>query len=131
MKTILIIDDSSTVFGIIEQIILDNDDFKQNVKVILAKDGLEGLLKIHDTNPNLVFIDYDMPYLTGFQVLNLIRNNDDYLYTPIVFLGNGENIFDKSYCSMFGVSDYLAKDIIKKEQIINLIQKHIVLNGDN
>ena len=131
MKTILIIDDSPTVFGIIEQIILDNDDLKQNVKVILAKDGLEGLLKIHDTNPNLVFIDYDMPYLTGFQVLNLIRNNDDYLYTPIVFLGNGENIFDKSYCAMFGVSDYLAKDIIKKEQIINLIQKHIVLNGDN
>ena len=66
MKTILIIDDSPTVFGIIEQIILDNDDFKQNVKVILAKDGLEGLLKINDANPNLVFIDYDMPYLTGF-----------------------------------------------------------------
>ena len=131
MKTILIIDDSPTVFGIIEQIILDNDDFKQNVKVILAKDGLEGLLKINDANPNLVFIDYDMPYLSGFQVLNLIRNNDDYLYTPIVFLGNGDNIFDKSYCSMFDVSDYLAKDIIKKEQIINLIQKHIILNGDD
>lgn len=131
MKTILIIDDSPTVFGIIEQIILDNEDLKQNIRIVLAKDGLEGLLKINENNPHLIFLDHEMPYLSGFQILNLIRNNNDYLYVPVVFLGNDNNIFDKSYCMMFGVSDYLAKDILKKEQIINLIQKYIVLDGDN
>jgi len=43
-------------------------------KVTLVKDGTEALIKLHETNYDLVILDYHMPDLSGIEVAQRYRN---------------------------------------------------------
>ena len=106
MKKILVIDDSPTIYGVIEQIVVNNPVLKEQVQVSFSSNGFDGLVKISETHPDLIFIDSEMPDLNGFQTITLIRNNDTCIDTPNVFL---------------------SKANLKKEQIQNIIHNHLSL----
>ena len=42
-------------------------------KVILAKDGVEGLEAVKNSDPDLIITDLQMPRIDGFELLNEIR----------------------------------------------------------
>lgn len=124
-KKILIIDDSPTIFGIIEQIILSEPEFKNQIDILRAVDGFDGLIKVASENPDLIFMDYDMPYLNGFQTTSLIKNNPDFIETPIIFFSGKYSVFDKVYGQMLGAEEYLSKDSLKKDSLKDIIKKYI------
>jgi len=67
----IIIDDEKPARDIIRTFLKDVAD----VEVIAeCQDGFAGLKAIQDMKPDLVFLDIQMPKLTGFEVLELIEN---------------------------------------------------------
>ena len=65
----IIIDDEKLARDLIRNYLQNHLD----IEVIAeCSDGFEGLKKIHDHQPDLVFLDIQMPKLTGFEMLELV-----------------------------------------------------------
>jgi two-component system LytT family response regulator len=57
-------------------------DFSEQVEIIgEASDGLSAVDKIDDLKPDLVFLDIQMPGLTGFEVLSRLQHNPQIIFT--------------------------------------------------
>lgn len=64
MKKILIIDDEDLIRRSLSRILT-----KQGFQVVEAQDGKQGLSVWLDQSPDVVLLDYMMPFLTGLEVL--------------------------------------------------------------
>lgn len=79
---------------------------KNGYAVIIAYDGLEGLQKVYDEQPDLVVLDLMLPEMDGWNVCEQIREDYD---TPIIMLtGRGES-YEKIRGLEIGADDYLVK----------------------
>jgi len=67
----LIIDDEKPARDIIRTFLKDFPEVEVTAE---CSDGFSGLKAIQEYNPDLVFLDIQMPKLTGFEVLELIDN---------------------------------------------------------
>ncbi len=76
--TTIIIDDESLARRIVRKYLSVHDDIK-----ILAEcsNGFEGVKKINELNPDLVFLDIQMPKLNGFEMLELLDNPPVIIFT--------------------------------------------------
>ncbi len=79
----------------------------KNYQVTLARDGVEGLEKWDQVNPDLIILDIMMPKMDGHKVLSLIRQKDEKL--PVLILSAKDGVKDKIKAFSQGVDDYLSK----------------------
>jgi two-component system LytT family response regulator/two-component system response regulator LytT len=88
-----------------------------------ASDGIDALTLIRELNPDLVFLDVQMPGLTGLEVARRLVVAD--LLRPLVFV----TAFDQYAVEAFSVNavDYLTKpvDAARLEQAIDKVRKQI------
>lgn len=101
---VLIIDDEPPAREIIRNFLSEHPEFE-----IIGEfaDGFSGLKAIQDLNPDLVFLDIQMPKLTGFEVLELIEN------PPVIIFSTA---FDQYAIKAFEMNavDYLLKPYSKE-----------------
>lgn len=95
----LIIDDESLAREIIKKYIEDNGKLDL---IGECSNGFEGLKKINDELPDLIFLDIQMPKINGFELLELLEN------PPVVIFTTA---FDQYALKAFEVNaaDYLLK----------------------
>jgi len=100
---ILIVDDSSTMRKIIKKhlIQLGYNDF------IEAQDGIDALEKVHDVD--LIFTDWNMPNMNGFEFLKKVRSNSEYNNKKIIMVTTESSKFDVIDAIKAGVTEYLIK----------------------
>lgn len=100
IKTILI-DDEPLARGIVRHYLSNFSDFEI---VAECDDGFEGLKAITEHQPNLVFLDVQMPKISGFEMLELIDAHPAIIFTTA---------FDEYAIKAFEVNavDYLLKPI--------------------
>ncbi len=87
---------------------------KEGYEVITARDGQQALDLSKQHRPDLIILDVMMPFKTGIEVCNLLRQLPDFRETPIVILTalNDENSHIKGLDS--GADDYISKPISTK-----------------
>ncbi len=79
--------------------------------------AFEVLHAMADFHPDMVLMDLYMPECDGTELTALIREREEFLHTPIVFL-SGESDVDKHYDALeAGGDDFLAKPIRPKHLI--------------
>lgn len=79
-KKVLIIDDDHGVVGIVK------DGLESiGLRVVVAFDGVQGVLQAHQTMPDVVLLDFNMPAGGGATVYERLRNSTDTCRIPIVF----------------------------------------------
>jgi two-component system LytT family response regulator len=111
MKTI-IIDDEALAIQIIKEYLSDID----NLEVIGEyHNGFDGLKAINDLKPDLVFLDIQMPKLTGFEMLELIENPPIIVFTT-AYEEFALKAFEKN------AIDYLLKPF-SKTRFVQAVQK--------
>jgi CheY-like chemotaxis protein len=59
-----------------------------NVKIVEAEDGKDALEKIPKENPDIVFLDYEMPSLDGKETLRALRSEREYRNLPVVIVSS-------------------------------------------
>lgn len=111
-KTILIIEDEKPIQNIIRAFLED-----AGYTVFLADDGVEGIAKFHECNPDLVLLDLLLPKVDGFAVCEVLRKESK---VPIIML----TALDDDDSQMKGF-DALADDYITKPFSMPLVVKRI------
>ncbi len=99
MKKVVIIDDEPLARKIVREYLKNYDDLEI---VGECGDGFEGLKVIKETKPDLVFLDIQMPKITGFELLELIPEPPFIIFTTA---------YDEYAIKAFDISavDYLLK----------------------
>lgn len=109
---ILVVEDDRAQ-GLFAESILRNAGMEAEV----VEDGLKIMEAMHRFQPDLVLMDLYMPNCDGAELTALIRERDEFLHTPIVFL-SGESDEDKHYEALSaGGDDFLSKPIRPKHLI--------------
>ncbi|MCX7562288.1 EAL domain-containing protein [Xanthomonadaceae bacterium XH05] len=106
---VLIVEDDRAQ-GMFAESILRNAGMEAEV----VEDGLKVMEAMQRFQPDLVLMDLYMPNCDGAELTALIREHDEFLHTPIVFL-SGESDQDKHYEALSaGGDDFLSKPIRPK-----------------
>lgn len=109
---VLIVEDDHAQ-GLFAESILRNAGMEAEV----VEDGLRVMEAMQRFQPDLVLMDLYMPDCDGAELTALIRERDEFLHTPIVFL-SGESDEDKHYEALSaGGDDFLSKPIRPKHLI--------------
>ncbi len=101
MYKIVIIDDEPLAHNILEEYLENRPEFRV---VGNAHDGFEGLKLIQQTQPDLLLLDIQMPKINGFELLEVINENPEVIFTTA---------FDEFALRAFETNavDYLLKPI--------------------
>ena len=71
------------------------------------------------TTPDLFLLDYNMPVLSGFDLIPIIRRFKKHEQTPIIFLTSEGTIDNLSAAVALGASDFIVKpfnpDILREK----------------
>lgn len=114
MKTIkaIIIDDEALARDLVRSYLGDCEDIK-----IMGEysDGFQGLKAINEINPDLVFLDVQMPKLTGFELLELLDHPNNIIFTT-AYNEYAIKAFE------FNAVDYLLKPF-SKERFLDALKK--------
>ncbi len=102
-QKILIIDDEKSNLKIL------SETFKGEVEVILAKDGLQGVNRAIELQPDLILLDVIMPGLDGFQVINLLKNDYRTSKIPVIFVTGELEVQTEERGLELGACDYIQK----------------------
>jgi two-component system LytT family response regulator len=112
MSTCIIIDDEPLARSIVVEYLMNYPEIK-----IIAEcsDGFEGMKAIQQHQPDLIFLDVQMPKINGFELLELIDNPPSIIFTTA---------FDEYALKAFEANaiDYLLKPF-NKERFDKAIQK--------
>ncbi|MGB0176814.1 MAG: response regulator transcription factor, partial [Owenweeksia sp.] len=101
-QEILLVEDDPN-FGAVLRDYLELHDFK----VVLAKDGVEGLQAYRNNDPEICILDVMMPHKDGFTLAGEIRDLDNEM--PIIFLTAKSLKEDVLKGYQVGADDYLTK----------------------
>jgi two-component system, sensor histidine kinase and response regulator len=110
MQTVLVIDDTDDMRGLIVNL-LDHFGFS----TAEAPDGLAGIAKAVEHQPDLIICDVRMPGLDGFQTLSAIREEPTTATIPFIFLTAAMDKGDMRRGMINGADDYLTKPFTAQE----------------
>lgn len=77
--------------------------------VLAADNGSQGLELIESHRPDLIISDVQMPGMTGFQVLEAVRQNPAVAATPLILLTALHDRTHMRYGMTAGADDYITK----------------------
>lgn len=75
--------------------------------------GQEAVENFETINPDIVFIDIQMPLMNGYEATKAIRKLKSGQNVPIIALTAGAEKEEKDKCISAGMDDYISKPIIK------------------
>jgi CheY-like chemotaxis protein len=90
---------------------LNSLNLKQPVNCILANDGEEALAKLIDfpQNPDLIFLDINMPKMHGRELIHEIRTNEKLRGIPVVIYSTSINSIEVEFFNRYGVFSFFNK----------------------
>jgi CheY-like chemotaxis protein len=91
---------------------------QRNYKVTTCKSGTEALDVLEDTKFDIVFLDENMPGLTGLETLNEIKEKQDNL--PVVMITKSEEEFIMEEAIGNKIADYLIKPVNPNQILLSL-----------
>jgi len=116
---------------------VEDDDALANVYLVrLQAEGFEvqrvangedALAAAISFKPDLVLLDVMMPKISGFDVLDIIRNTPETANLKVVMLTALSQDSDKKRAQDLGVDDYLVKSQVVITDVIERIKKHLGL----
>jgi DNA-binding response OmpR family regulator len=87
--------------------------------------GEEALAAAVAFKPDLVLLDIMMPKVTGFDVLDILRNTPETAHVKVIMLSALGQQNDIDRAKSMGVDDYLVKSQVVIADVIARIKQHL------
>ena len=108
--TVLIVEDNKVNMLLLKTIIKNLSIPTAIYQVVNGQEAVEQFEKI---NPDIVFMDIQMPIMNGYEATEIIRNLKSGQKVPIIAITAGTEKEEKEKCLNAGMNDYIPKPIIK------------------
>ena len=109
--TIFYADDDEDDLMFFEEAVESLVDFSNSIDLKLLKDGknlIDNIKECQDEN-TVVFLDLNMSYKSGFELLSEIRNNSNIKNTPIIIYSTSSNLDTIDKSKKLGADFYAIK----------------------
>ncbi|WP_026705504.1 response regulator transcription factor [Flavobacterium soli] len=113
-KKILIVEDDELMIKILQFVLK-----KEGYQLTIAKDGLNAIERIPIIEPDMVLTDVMLPYKSGLEVVNYIKEN--FPNMPVIVLsalGEEERTVVEAF--KLGADDFVAKPFNPNELILRV-----------
>jgi CheY-like chemotaxis protein len=124
MAKVLLVEDDNNLREIYEARLL-----AEGYTINSAKDGEEALVVAKAEKPDLIISDVMMPKISGFEMLDILRNTQGLKETKVIMLTALGQADDRTRADSLGADRYLVKSQVTLEDIVKAA--HELLEGDS
>lgn len=121
-KKILLVEDDTALAAVYKSR-LELEGFE----VREVNNGEEALSAALEFKPGLILLDAMMPMISGFDVLDILRNTPETANIRVIMLTALSQPKDKERAEMLGVDDYLVKSQVVIGDVVERIKYHLGL----
>jgi two-component system chemotaxis response regulator CheY len=120
--SMLVVDDFATMRRIIHNLLKEAGV----TRVTEAEDGVEALRKLESSDFNFVVSDWNMPNMSGLELLKAVRRSDSLKHLPFLLVtaeARKENIIDAAQA---GADGYIVKPftgLVLRQKIDAILQR--------
>ncbi|VAX00055.1 hypothetical protein MNBD_GAMMA22-1113 [hydrothermal vent metagenome] len=111
--TIIYIEDNNANLRLVEGII----NKQHNINLLSHDNAEEGILLIRHKMPDLIILDINLPGMSGFDALSILKQDDDLKHIPVYALSASATAQDIENGLVAGFKQYLIKPIQVKNFI--------------
>ncbi len=119
-KNILLVEDDTALSGVYKSR-LEMEGF--NVREV--DNGEKALSVAIEFKPDLILLDAMMPKISGFDVLDILRNTKETANIRIIMLTALSQPKDKERAEELGVDDYLVKSQVVIGDVVERVKYHL------
>ena len=112
-RLVLVIDDDPVMRELL-QLHLVNAGYR----VAVAEDGIAGGHAVLKNLPDVVVVDVDMPYMTGYELVEALKKDGATRNIPVVFLTSRDDVRERA--GQLGAQAYLTKPV-KANRLLELV----------
>ena len=122
-KTVLIVEDDDNLANVyITRLQAEGFNAKR------VPNGEEALSAALASRPDLILLDVMMPKVSGFDVLDILRNTPETADVKIIMLTALSQEADKDRAKSLGVDDYLIKSQVVIADVVDRIKEILGVN---
>lgn len=103
-ETILIVDDSREIVAALTDVLRE-----KGYEVLSANNGRQGLWLALEREPDLILLDWNLPVLSGHQVLEALKERGNQAPVVLMTLYGSESVAIQAF--RLGVRDYISKPL--------------------
>lgn len=119
-KKILLVEDDTALAAVYKsRLELEGFDIRE------VNNGEEALSAAVEYKPDLILLDAMMPKISGFDVLDILRNTPDTANVRIIMLTALSQPKDKERAESLGVDDYLVKSQVVIGDVVDRVKHHL------
>ena len=123
-KRILLVEDDNALASVYHsRLELEGFDVRE------VNNGEDALSAAIDYKPDLILLDAMMPKISGFDVLDILRNTPETTNIRVIMLTALSQPKDKERAESLGVDDYLVKSQVVIGDVIDRIRHHLGLSS--
>jgi len=109
-ETILIVDDNREIVNALTDVLKTRD-----YNILSAFNGIEGLELAVDKSPDLLLLDWNLPGLSGIQVLQALRKRGNQAPVILMTIYGSESVAVQAF--KLGIRDYIRKPVRMPEML--------------
>ena len=122
-KKILLVEDD-TALAAVYRSRLELEGFEINE----VNNGEDALSAAMSYKPDLILLDAMMPKISGFDVLDILRNTPETTTIRVIMLTALSQPKDKERAEQLGVDDYLVKSQVVIGDVVARVKHHLGIN---
>jgi len=119
-KKILLVEDDAALSGVYKTRLQ-----MEGFEICEVNNGEKALSAALEFKPDLVLLDAMMPKISGFDVLDILRNTPATANIRIIMLTALSQPKDKERAESLGVDDYLVKSQVVISDVVDRVKFHL------
>ena len=120
MENILIVDDEERIRNLVSIYLR-----KEQYNIFQAENGSEAIKLFNKNKIDLIILDVMMPKVSGFDLLDILRNTPETANMRIIMLTALSQESDKQRAQELGVDDYLVKSQVVIADVVERIKHQL------
>jgi len=112
---VLAVDDDPQVLAVLENLLTS-----QGIQTRVLSDALRFWEVLEETQPDLIVLDVDMPYVSGVELCRVVRGDARWSTTPVLFLTARRDPEDVQRLFATGADDYVLKPLLGPELLTRI-----------
>jgi two-component system phosphate regulon response regulator PhoB len=101
------------------------DEMGYEVKTASNEPEVKRILTKSSISFDLILLDLILPDVSGFDILEWIKKQENIQNIPVIVLSNLSSQADINQAFTFGVVDYIVKSNYTPSEIMRTVQKHL------